>query len=166
MTLRLCIGIDPGMSGALYALADGIPDVAIDMPLMPRPSGGNHVNAASLAASLRGLIARHAGAYVFAVLEQQGARPGQNISAMFRMGEGYGVIRGVLGAMGVPFLLAHPQSWKRFMRLQGLPKDAARTAMIARYPSAAPNLARKKDGGRADALAIATWAELTQQVAR
>ena len=56
--------------------------------------------------------------------------------------------------------------WKRHLRLTGMDKDAARQLVIERFPSAAPNMKRKKDVGRADALLLAHWGEVTEQVPR
>lgn len=165
MTMRLTIGIDPGASGAIAFLADGVPVALHDMPVMPRKAGGSQVNAAELASILRGAYHTHYGAYIVAVLEAVSAMPGQGVSSMFRFGESYGVVRGVLGTLGIGIVPAVPQVWKRRMGLSGADKDVARTMAIERYPAIAAQLARKKDVGRADALLIAAWAELTEQVA-
>lgn len=175
MTMRLTIGIDPGMSGAIAFVADGVPAAVHDMPVMPRKAGGNQVNAAELAALLRGTFHSHAGAYIVAVLEVVNAMPsipGQNgerrqmgSSSAFRFGESYGIVRGVLGALGIGVIPAVPVVWKKRMGLSGAEKDVARTVAIERWPALHPSLARKKDIGRADALLIAAWAELTEQVA-
>lgn len=175
MTMRLTIGIDPGMSGAIAFIADGVPIAVHDMPVMERRAGGQQVNAAELAALLRGTFHAHAGAYIVAVLEQVNAMPsipgadGQRrqmgSSSAFRFGESYGVVRGVIGALGIGLIHAYPQTWKKRMGLSGADKDVARTAAIERWPAMSAALARKKDVGRADALLIAAWAELTEQVA-
>lgn len=165
MTFRITIGIDPGQTGALAIVADGAWAGFHDMPTMPRPGGnGLHVNGAALAEALREVMAAHPGADVLAVLEEVGAMPKQGVTSTFRFGEGYGVIRGVLGALRVPFVTVRPDRWKRDLRLAGLAKDSARTAAIQRFPSAACQLARKKDCGRADALLIAHWAHATEQI--
>jgi crossover junction endodeoxyribonuclease RuvC len=166
MTLRVTLGVDPGQTGAIAILADEVFSKFIDMPVLKRSAGGMHVDAVTLAAALRGIFSSYPGANVLAVLEEVAARPGQGVSAMFRFGESYGVVRGVLGALGIPFLQVSPAVWKRNMQLLGKDKDCARTCAINRHPSAAPELIRKKDVGRADALLIATWAHNTEQAAR
>lgn len=166
MTFRLTLGIDPGQTGAVAALADGKLDCFVDMPTSPRKAGGHQVSGAGLAAHLRKIVAAHPGAYVIAVLEQVNAMPNQGSSSGFRFGQSDGVVRGVLGALGIGFIEVPPQMWKRHLRLTGCDKDAARTLAIQRFPAAAGSLARKKDVGRADALLIALWAETTEQVAR
>lgn len=164
MTLRLTFGVDPGQTGAIAVLADGEPVGFIDMPTTERKAGGHQVDARSLAAQLRGFACQHRGAYMYAVIEQVSAGPGQGVSAMFRFGQADGTVRGVLGALGIQWVEVHPSVWKRYLQLNGAEKDAARLYAIRRWPAMAKVLARKKDIGRADAALIALWAELTQQV--
>src|SRR5579883_2085242 len=135
MTFRLTIGVDPGCGGALAFVADGVAIALHDMPVMPRKAGGMQVNAAELAALLRGTFHAHAGAYIVAVLEAVSAMPGQGVSSMFRFGESYGVVRGVLGTLGIGIVPALPQVWKRRMGLTGADKDVARTVAIERFPA-------------------------------
>lgn len=164
MTQRLILGIDPGQTGAIAALADGMPAGFIDMPTRERKSGGLQVDGAVLAANLRGLRQQHPGAYTFAVLEQVGIMPGQGGMSNFRFGQADGVVRGVLGALAIPVIEVRPEAWKKYLQLTRQDKDAARLLALQRFPGLAAMLARKKDVGRADALLIALWSELTQQV--
>ncbi len=163
MTLRLTIGCDPGQSGCLALLADGEPAGFIDMPTMPRNAGGFEVNAAALAAKVRGLLQMHSGAHVMAAVEQVGSMPGQGLASTFRFGQSDGVLRGVLGALGIGYITVAPVKWKNHYGLKGQAKDAARALAIRRFPSVAHELSRKKDCGRADALLIALWAASTEQ---
>lgn len=165
-TFRLTLGVDPGQSGAIAAIADGEPAGFIDMPVLTRKAGGQIVDGATLASDLRALIRQHPGAHITAALEQVSAMPGQGVSSMFRFGQADGVVRGVLGALGIGLVEVSPQTWKGRMRLTGTAKDAARTQAIQRFPALAGALARKKDIGRADALLIALWACLTEQATK
>jgi crossover junction endodeoxyribonuclease RuvC len=166
MTLRLTMGCDPGQTGCIALLADGEPAGFIDMPTMPRAAGGHEINAAALAASLRGALQAHPGAAVLAVCELVGSMPKQGLASTFRFGQSDGIMRGVLGALGIGYFTVSPVKWKNYYGLKGQPKDAARSLAIRRFPSVSGELARKKDGGRADALLLALWAETTEQAAR
>ena len=166
MTLRLTLGCDPGQTGCIALLADGEPAGFIDMPTMPRAAGGHEVNAAALAQGLRDAIRAHPAAQVFAMLELVGSMPGQGLASTFRFGQSDGILRGVLGALGIGYATVAPVKWKNHYGLKGQEKDAARTLAIRRFPSVAMQLARKKDQGRADALLIALWAATTEQAAR
>lgn len=166
MTLRLVLGCDPGQSGCIAVLADGEPAGFIDMPTMPRAAGGHEVNAASLAAQLRGALMEHRGAHVLGVVELVGSMPRQGLASTFRFGQSDGILRGVLATLGIGYITVSPVKWKNHYGLTGQEKDAARTLAIRRFPSVAEQLARKKDGGRSDALLIALWAHGTEQHAR
>jgi crossover junction endodeoxyribonuclease RuvC len=166
MTLRLTLGIDPGQTGAIAVIADGKPVALLDMPTVDRKAGGQMIDAKALAAKMRGVLMQHSGAYAYAVFEQVSAGPGQGVSSMFRFGQSDGIVRGVIGSLGIDSIEVHPQVWKRHVMLSGKDKDAARLLAIKLFPAVAGQLARKKDCGRADALLIAYWAEVTEQVAR
>lgn len=156
-----CLGIDPGLSGAL-ALLDPhgkLVDVQ-DMPTMIRGSGKgrtkHQVNASALSKIIRFMSCAASVSErmpISAVVEHVSAMPGQGVSSMFSMGDSFGVIRGVLAALEIPMETVHPRRWKKQARLLGAEKDAARTVASQLYPQA--DLSRKKDIGRADAILIA-----------
>jgi crossover junction endodeoxyribonuclease RuvC len=167
VTQKLIIGIDPGQTGALAMLEDGEPAGFFDMPTMDRKKSGHEINGVELADLLRGRQTFYAGVPIIIALELVNAMPsfgkgqerrGMGSSSAFRFGEGYGVIKGVLAALGLGFRLAQPRIWKKHHGLLGSQKDAARTLAIQRFPNCAQHLTRKKDIGRSDALLIAAWA--------
>jgi len=167
MTCRLTIGIDPGISGALAVLADGQFERFIDIPTRPRrTAAGNEVDVTALAARLRETLAAHPGAYAFGVMEKVCGHRGQGGAASFNFGQADGMVRATFESVGIPFIEVYPQTWKMYLRMKGMDKEAARQRVICEYPEAASQLKRKKDHGRADALLLAKWAELTEQVAR
>lgn len=159
--LRVTFGIDPGLSGAVATLLDGEPGPMLDMPTV-QVGDWREVDAASLAAWMRLIRAQHPGADFSACVEKVSARPGDGGTSAFRFGEGYGQIKAVLGVLSLDYSRAIPAVWKRHMGLIGTEKDAARLLAIRRFPSAEPQLRRKKDSGRADALLLALWHENTQ----
>lgn len=159
--LRLTFGVDPGLSGAIVTLLDGEPGPMLDMPTL-QVGDWREVDGASLAAWIRLIRAQHPGADVGACVEKVSARPGDGGTSAFRFGEGYGQIKAVLSVLSIEYSRAIPAVWKRHMGLIGTDKDAARLLAIKRFPSAEPQLRRKKDGGRGDALLLALWHENTQ----
>jgi len=156
--LRITIGVDPGIQGAIVVLADGEPVQFIDMPTIERPNGGNAINAHRLAATLRGVMQQSPGAFVSACLEQIATRPSNSRTFDQRAGEGLGIVKGVLGALGVQWCEVRPQVWKKYFALIGTEKDVARVYAMQKFPRVAQCMARKKDNGRADAALIARWA--------
>lgn len=147
----MIIGIDPGNTGAIVMLDETGAVVEIhDMPLMANGTK-QQVNPAEL----RNILSPWAAHVEMAYLEKVGAMPGQGVASMFNFGMGFGVIQGVIAALGIPVKLVAPQSWKKRAGLIGKDKDNARTLAQQLYPSAP--LGRKKDIGRADAILIARF---------
>lgn len=161
MSHRLTIGIDPGFTGAIGVLADGVFADVIDMPTCGRGKAGKRaVNAAYLASYLREQIAGHSGAYVHGVVEAVGSMPRQGLASTFRFGQSHGCVLGVLAALRIPVLQVTPQVWKRSYSLIGCDKEASRALAIDRFPDAP--LSRKRDDGRAEALLLAHWGFRTE----
>ena len=161
MTLRITIGIDPGLSGSIVTLADGVPDEVHDMPTVMH-GDWKEVDGTRLAAILRGIAIKHSGAYVSACVEKVGARPTDGGTSAFRFGESSGKVKAVLEALRIPYSRVVPAVWKHHFRLLKQDKDASRLLAIKLFPSAADQLKRKKDNGRADALLLALWHDSTQ----
>lgn len=153
----IVIGIDPGLSGAIALLSNGVFQGVEDMPTVPKGTGRKQqVNAAALAELLRDYDAG------VIYVERVSAMPKQGVSSTFAFGESFGVIRGVASALCMSLEFVTPQVWKRRFRLVGADKDLARTKASELHPTAP--LARKKDIGRADAILIARYGwELEQQ---
>ncbi len=151
---RITIGVDPGQTGALCVLHDGEFFRFFDMPVMPRPSSGKRktqqINGAALAAFIRETAAREPGADVLFCVEAVSAMPSQGSVSGFHFGEGFGVLQGVIAALGHRIMLVHPSVWKKACGLSGQEKDVARTLAIQQCPAAASFLTRIKDGGRGD----------------
>jgi crossover junction endodeoxyribonuclease RuvC len=177
MTFRITLGIDPGQTGAIAVIADGQPVQFIDMPTMPRSTTGNEINAAQLAALMRGVMNAHHGAHILTIVESVHSMPSMSAPSVFKFGESFGVLKGVLGSLGIGFRLVQPEKWKKHFRIQrskdereamgqAAYKDLSRTVAIQRFPHLAADLARKKDGGRADALLMALWAAETELAAQ
>lgn len=169
MARSLTFGIDPGLTGSIFALIDGEPGPVLDMPTMD-VGQGSEVDARAVAIFIREQRAAHPGAHVSAVMERIHARPMRDKDgkpteggkARHSLAEGYGQLKATIRVLGIPLDLVAPATWKRHFHLLGTKKDAARVLALARFPSAGRSLSRKKDGGRADALLIGLWHENTQ----
>jgi hypothetical protein len=172
MTLRITLGIDPGLRGCVATLLDGEPGPFTDMPVkeaglrtrrskkpgaMPTQVQVWQIDAKELAMWIRALRSNHQGAFVQASLEQVGARPDDGGTSAFQFGEGFGKVKAVLEVLNVPYTLSTPKKWKNGMGLMGTDKDQARQLALKRFPSMAGNLRLKKHDGRADALLMALW---------
>ena len=62
---------------------------------------------------------------ITAAVEKVGARPGQGVTSMFNFGKNAGYIEGVLSALGIPYQLIPPATWKKEFSLIGKDKQAS-----------------------------------------
>lgn len=143
----IILGIDPGMSGAIAMIdtMDLCRAVVEDMPVADgnvSPSGLAHI------------LAEKAPCHAF--VEAVHSMPKQGVSSTFKFGSNYGIVLGVLGALGIPYTLVSPQKWKKAMGLTG-DKEASRAMALRLFPELAGDLKRKKDEGRAESLMIAEY---------
>jgi crossover junction endodeoxyribonuclease RuvC len=88
------------------------------------------------------------------VVEQVASRPGQGVASMFRFGQSYGTILGVVGALEIPLRHVTPAAWKRALGLIGGDGEASRARAIETWPMHADLFDRKKDHNRASAALI------------
>lgn len=153
------LGIDPGLTGSAVLLDERV--TFFDTPTLNVGRGKQTKRQHSVTEMAMWLrTVRLNFPSVLAVLEATHSMPGQGVRSMFSMGEGFGIWKGLLAGMGIPFELVTPQRWKAaMMNGQGREKDAARFKAMQLYPSVAEQLSRKKDIGRADALLIAAYGQ-------
>lgn len=147
------LGIDPGKSGGVVALScDG---TVLSSALTP--TLGKEYDEAGMADLIRD--ARP----TLVALEHVHAMPGQGVSSMFSFGAGFGLWRGMLSALGVPYVLVKPRAWQRGL---GVPTKATtkerKAAIVAAAKRRWPELEmpRVKDWALADAAWIAEWARV------
>jgi crossover junction endodeoxyribonuclease RuvC len=149
--MTLCIGIDPGLSGAVAILDQAGELVSVtDLPVIRDLSlawiDGNELQSIILAA----LQGRTAGA----IIERVSSMPGQGVASSFQFGVGFGSVLSVLQALHIPLEFVTAAVWKRSY---GLGKDKHASLHKARllYPAAELHLA--KHHGRAEALLVARY---------
>ena len=145
MSAQACIlGVDPDLGDiAFYFEAEGVVSVD-DMPV-----AAGDVDAATLAARIAQMRPD------IAIVEQVASRPGQGV-ASFKFGCGYGIVRGVIAASGVPLHFVSPAKWKRHFGLDA-DKEKSRALALRFWPTRADLFGRKRDHGRAEAALIARY---------
>ena len=152
----IIIGIDPGVSGAISVLDDKQVINVYDMPVMiDGKKNKKQVNGAQLTFLLREKI--NLKKEIVVVVEHVTAMPGQGVTSMFNFGQSLGVIKGVCAALELPIYLIRPMKWKKHFDLLKTNKDASRTKVIQIYPSLSPQLSKKKDSNKADAILIGLY---------
>lgn len=99
------IGIDPGKDGAMALLwPDRTPEVIV-------------FDRAGYRDALRRV--REAAEPSVCCLERVGAMPGQGVTSMFKFGENFGLIQGLLEANEIPYQLVTPRKWKKEFQITG-----------------------------------------------
>lgn len=93
-------------------------------------------------------------------LERVGAMPGQGVTSMFKFGENFGFIQGLLVAYNISYELVTPQKWKKEFQITG-DKNSSVAVCKRLFPDV--NLRKtercKKDhDGMAEALLMAEYA--------
>ena len=146
MSVQCICGIDPGLSGAVAFYWPSEPHIIIaeDVPIVACA-----IDAVSLSQRIEQMRPN------LAVLERVGAMPGQGVSSMFKFGQAFGTVQGILAAIKVPTHLVATVTWKRHFRLPA-DKELSRGLALRTWP-ASDRFGRKKDHGRAEASLVALF---------
>ncbi len=150
----LIVAIDPGLTGAIGFLRDGVYLAVEDMPVVLKGVGS--VKSEVSPQGMKTLIKQHlqSDEAVVAVIERVGAMPGQGVSSVFSLGDSFGSARAVLATAGFETIYVHPVTWKKHFKLT-TDKELSRALATRLFPGAPLHL--KKHDGRSEALLIARW---------
>lgn len=155
--LKLIIGIDPGISGAIAFVSEGKFIAVYDLPTIKIKSKNGTKNRIDLE-SFSLLIDSYSKDVLTAFIEEVG-QIGTKADpfSSFVFGFSTGLVHGVLGAFSIPINTIRPNIWKAFLGLDS-DKNKSMEKAIRLFPEAAKHLTRKMDHGRAEALLIAYFA--------
>ena len=154
----LIIGIDPGISGSICFLEDGIIKDVIEMPTMIEgKKNKKQVNGSQIFNEISLRIKTYEKKNIKVVVEQVSAMPGQGVTSMFNFGQSFGILKGICSAMQLPIYFVRPAKWKKYFNLINSEKDASRTRAIEIFPYFSSNLSKKKDSNKSDAILIASY---------
>ena len=160
----LIIGIDPGISGAICFFENGQVKEIINMPVMADgKKNKRQINGPQTYNEILKRINNYPKKDIIVVIEQVSAMPGQGVTSMFNFGQSFGVIKGICSAMQLSTYFIRPVKWKKYFGLIKSEKDASRTKAIEIFPYISPNLSKKKDANKADAILIASFFHNTYQ---
>lgn len=141
-------GVDVGKSGGIAYLADGYVEAE------PMPLVGKEIDGRGLAEWFRSREID------LVIVERVGAMPGQGVTSMFRFGQSFGTVLGVIEACGLSYRLVSPQTWKRLV-LAGTARDktAAIEYVHRSFPdiNLCPGRKRVPHDGMADAVCLAEY---------
>jgi crossover junction endodeoxyribonuclease RuvC len=179
MTISHCIGIDPGLSGAIALLevASGELFDVTDMPTITttkkvkgKIKTSSRIDVHALDAVMRD-YANHSFYRwdTHVVIEEQSTRSGLGAGSVAKTHFGYGLLVGIAEALKCEWSTVRPQEWKAVHGLIGaggdLPagskrtraiKTASRQTAMKLHPHHQDLFKRAKDDGRAEATLIAT----------
>jgi crossover junction endodeoxyribonuclease RuvC len=154
----LIIGIDPGISGSICFLEDGIIKDVLEMPTMTEgKKNKKQVNGSQIFNEISLRTKTYEKKNIKVVIEQVSAMPGQGVTSMFNFGQSFGILKGICSAMQLPIYFVRPAKWKKYFNLINSEKDASRTRAIEIFPYFSSNLSKKKDSNKADAILIASY---------
>ena len=154
----LIIGIDPGISGSICFLEDGIIKDVLEIPTMTEgKKNKKQVNGSQIYNEISFRIKTYEKKNIKVVIEQVSAMPGQGVTSMFNFGQSFGILKGICSAMQLPIYFVRPAKWKKYFNLINSEKDASRTRAIEIFPYFSSNLSKKKDSNKADAILIASY---------
>ena len=122
------IGIDPGKTGAV-AILNAYHDTQL-IDAYKCPMLGKAYDEKRMATLLRPLTDEPR----FAILEKVHSMPKQGAVSGFNFGMGFGIWRGILSALEIPYELITPQKWKKEFSLIGKEKRASTDVAQRLYP--------------------------------
>ena len=170
------IGVDVGLDGGISAIEEGAPPRIFAMPTdvvvtgtKKKPTKRRIVNGAKLRRIFCEL--REGATEVYAMIERPQLRPAlrrdpvtgetkvnQGIASQAAFMEQFGLIRGILIGLAIPYEDVHPNSWKASIFHGASSKTDARVLAASLFPDVAQRFERVKDDGLAEATLIALYA--------
>jgi crossover junction endodeoxyribonuclease RuvC len=136
------IGLDPGASGAIACFIED--DIEV-------------IKLTETEHDVAEWLHLHAGVgKSFALIEKVHAMPKQGVTSMFKFGQSYGFLRGLLRAYAIPFEEVTPQKWQKAM---GCLSKGDKNVTKSRAQALFPKL--KITHATADALLIAEYCRRT-----
>lgn len=150
------VGIDPGLSGSVATITKDniiVADVPTIMTKTSTKKNKRQYDVVGMVSLLRDLPINS-----IIGLEKIHSMPGQGVASTFSTGEGYGIWKGIIAALGFSLVLITPQAWKKaMMNGMGKGKEADRLRAIEMFPELHDKLRLKSHHNRADALLIAEY---------
>lgn len=152
----IVIGIDNGLKGAIAVIA---PDdtYVVPMPVIKYGKSKKIYYENQIRCIIIDANPNHA------FIEKAQVMPKQGGVSMFNFGVGYGMIRGMLVALGIPYTIVRPQEWQKVM-LAGVDRSNTKAASILIAKRLFPKVSlrasercRTDSDGMSDALLIAEY---------
>ncbi len=167
------IGIDPGLTGAIATIEDGMVGVQ-DMPVKEKVAKGvktQELDFTALDMALWDIVEQkdmwadppsaHAtleGVQAMKRKDKKGNFVTQGVASTFKFGRTYGATEMALVANEIDYTKVSPQKWKRYIfGRTGTTKSDSIDMALSLYPDAKKFIWLKKHDGRAEALLLAHY---------
>jgi Holliday junction resolvasome RuvABC endonuclease subunit len=150
--MKLVLGCDPGLTGALAIISTTANDTAVLISAIDVPTIGAGTRHAVDVIAVQEWLLQHGPTQ--AVIEAAQAYPGQGVSSTFKYGVSYGALQSVIALCGIPVEFVAPGVWKRALRL-GKEKEVARQRVLELFPRAHATFSRRRDHNKAEACLLA-----------
>lgn len=156
------IGIDPGLEGGITIIHMGELPIMHRMPVIDGidEKAVREILADALLEARRKTLTETP---IMAHIEKVSAMPKQGVCSMFTFGAGWGIVRGIMCGLEIPYQLITPQTWQKVI-LAGLDRrdtKAAAYQYVSRlYPQLdyrASERSHKPHSGKVDSLCIALY---------
>lgn len=161
------IGIDPGNSGAIAIIYEGMGTYdAYPLPVVKYKVGKRNRTMIDIPEFIWmfGTMVNNCNGIepVYVCLERVGARPDQGVTSMFNFGFGYGVLTGISHCFSKDVKSVTPQKWKKTVLSDDHTKGGAIEYVNNFFPYVNLMPGRKKvpHDGMADAMCIAQYCKI------
>lgn len=152
------IGIDPGKKGACAFILNNTVIRTVYTPMFDKK-----YNVSGMVNCLmQPEIINNGVKDCFCVIESVHSMPGQGCVSVFSFGFGYGLWVGIINALGIPYQLVSPQTWKKAL-LSDTKKDKTASIVLAQQLFPDFKAKYKKDEALAEALLIAEYGRRLKQ---
>lgn len=154
--MRLYLGIDPGLSGALafYDPLNNELDV-FDMPTVAVKVAKSNKRTIDLH-ELANLVDDYAHSTIKAVIEEVGAMPKQGVTSSFNFGFNCACVQMAVVANAIGLMMVRPAVWKKEMGITR-DKETARREASRLLPEHSRTWCLAKHDGRAEAALLAIY---------
>lgn len=160
--IKLWVGIDPGLHGAIAAFyPDEIEKSCVHQLDTYKIKNKNQLDLIGIQEFFKTIICTRLemSSDTHIILEEPHAMPRQGVTSSFKFGRVLGQLEGLISTYGVPYTLVSPATWKRHLGLTS-DKDHTRQMASRLLPFLAHWWPKKSDHDKAEAMLLAYWGYL------
>jgi hypothetical protein len=154
------VGVDGGLRGAFVVLDKDQKIIEkIVMPII-KEKGRTMYDVKGIVNFFHLLMLKHMDSQIFVCLEKSYTRPVQGIRSAFNTGYGYGIMQGVLEALGISYETVTPQTWMKELGITSKNEKGSILFCQRKYPNerwTSTERCKKPHNGYTDACCLAIF---------